>query len=426
MIFGKYAAAAGAVMLAVLWPFASGQIAQKLIEQQLDAFASSELKIENLSYERGYLTSEIETEFTTLSSSSDENMPSLRIKTLLNHGFLGVSGQSKIVMTEATQAVVNQFWSQAASSPITVTFDASVLGAFNFTASVLPIDSQLPQIKIKTADAVISGKIDANRRLEIKLDLPSGEMLGGNGAELSVNQLVGEIAGKMHDNLWIGEQSVKMANATLIGANLNLSLTELMAKSENSLDAIGQENNTDLRFNTINNLTSRELKLNNINFNDVALGVNLKNINHLALNKVFASIDDWQYIPSTPANFLFIDKMDELISLGAEVSIHPLTLTTLDGKISGEIRVGIESGVDNSSLNILGLIDQLSGNIDLVIPNALIEKMPHIAQYLPELVNKGFVVKEEENTHIKVVIVGDKLVSPDGNLFPLAWLLLMI
>ncbi len=425
MIFGKYAAAAGAVMLVVLWPFASGQIAQKLIEQQLDIFASPDLHIGNRYYERGYLTSEIETEFTTLSSSSDVNKPRIIVKTQLNHGFLGVSGHSEIVMTEDTKDVVKQFWSQTTVSPVTVKFDADVLGSLDFTASVLPIDSKLTQLKLKTSDAVISGKIESDRRLDIRLDLVAAEVFGDNGAEVSVKRLIGKIAGKMQDNLWIGEQSVKIEKAQLTNQNINLLFNSLVAKNVNSLEREGKENIVPQRFHTTNFLTSSEVMLNNFYFKDFAVGVNLKNVNHLALNNVFASINEEEYNASKPANVLLIDEVDELIALGAEASIQPFQLTTDQGTISGKVQVDIEPDLGNL-VNELGLIDQVSGNIDVVVPNALIEKIPLVAHYLPELMNKGFVVKEEENTHFKGVIVGDKLVSPEGSLFPLAWLLFMI
>ena len=106
MIFGKSAAVAGAVTVGILWPFASGQVAQVFYERELSQFSSPYIALDTVSYQRGYLSAEVVTEVRfkgELLKAREANQQPTRflLNTKLNHGFLSVRGSSTLADNSA-------------------------------------------------------------------------------------------------------------------------------------------------------------------------------------------------------------------------------------------------------------------------------------------------------------------------------------
>ena len=60
----KYGAIGGAIALALCWPLAVGQIGQNVIKDGVAHLTNESLKAEVISYDRGYLSSEVTTRYT--------------------------------------------------------------------------------------------------------------------------------------------------------------------------------------------------------------------------------------------------------------------------------------------------------------------------------------------------------------------------
>ena len=130
MILGKAGALAGALALAAVWPFAIGHIAQSMYENELNTLPSSFFDVETLSYQRGYLSSEIKTRVKLQNPMIDGVFSDLLPKeavliTYLDHGLLGVTGRSVIDMTPEIKALTKVLW-KTEGSPLLIKTDFSL------------------------------------------------------------------------------------------------------------------------------------------------------------------------------------------------------------------------------------------------------------------------------------------------------------
>ena len=62
----KYAAVGGAIVLVLCWPLAVGQIGQNVIQDGVAQMNSDVVKAEIVHYDRGYLSSTVQTRYTII------------------------------------------------------------------------------------------------------------------------------------------------------------------------------------------------------------------------------------------------------------------------------------------------------------------------------------------------------------------------
>lgn len=95
MIFGKYAAIGGAVSLALIWPFASGHVGESVYDREVQNLQSPYVSIEKVTYDRGYLSSQVKTLVNLKGQIKDdfeaEGLPTTYIfDSEVSHGFLSL------------------------------------------------------------------------------------------------------------------------------------------------------------------------------------------------------------------------------------------------------------------------------------------------------------------------------------------------
>lgn len=95
-------AVGGAVALGLCWPLAVGQIGESAIKDGLNNFESSSTKAELVNYQRGYLSSQMQTRYkitdpTIVAQLEAEGIPTeILVDSTLTHGLMGVSAVSTL------------------------------------------------------------------------------------------------------------------------------------------------------------------------------------------------------------------------------------------------------------------------------------------------------------------------------------------
>lgn len=88
-------AVGGAVALGLCWPLAVGQIGESAIKDGLNSFESPSTKAELVNYQRGYLSSQMQTRYkitdpTIVAQLEAEGIPTeILVDSTLTHGLMG-------------------------------------------------------------------------------------------------------------------------------------------------------------------------------------------------------------------------------------------------------------------------------------------------------------------------------------------------
>lgn len=100
----KYGAIGGAIALALCWPLAVGQIGQNVIHDGITHLSNDSVKAEVVSYNRGYLSSEVQTRYTVadpeLASQLEiDGLPTeFVVNSHVTHGLFSLKAESTLKM----------------------------------------------------------------------------------------------------------------------------------------------------------------------------------------------------------------------------------------------------------------------------------------------------------------------------------------
>lgn len=144
-MLGKIGAVGGAVAVALCWPFATGQIGERIYLDTLGQYENPYLAVSNDSYQRGYLNSEavskIELKDELKFLFEDEGLPTVWfVKHHVSHGFMGVSSTSELLVDEELQPMANALWGENVA-PVTFTTSTALTRKTDFTFQINPIEA---------------------------------------------------------------------------------------------------------------------------------------------------------------------------------------------------------------------------------------------------------------------------------------------
>ncbi len=93
-------AVGGAISLALCWPLAVGQIGQNVITDGLTHLSNGDVAAELVNYDRGYLSSQVQTRYTVVNQALKQQLVSeglpteILVDSALSHGLVGISAVS--------------------------------------------------------------------------------------------------------------------------------------------------------------------------------------------------------------------------------------------------------------------------------------------------------------------------------------------
>ena len=421
MIFGKKAAIAGAVSLAILWPFASGQLAQKLFEKQFSQFHHPNLKITTLSYDRGYLTSTIQTEiaFTQFPHSKP-----LLINTELSHGVIGVEGKSELEMTDALKSAIDSLW-QKKESPIHVEFYANLFGKLSFAAEMEALTGKLEQLTIKTNPIVFNAVIEMNGDLNSTLNAAKVSLRHQSGEQIHLEGVVMNASGQMVDDIWLGQQGLSVQHADLGLNHYQVKLEDARIESDNTLlksELVSEADEKTLQELVVskNKLQIKAFGLNELNVSDVDFGLDLSGLDFKILNQI-AQLNGQS---GQVQQLALITAVNQLIAKGMQLELNPANITIGEQSIVSDMTLNLEPGVQEGVQSLQSLLDHINGHVNLKLPKALIGDSSSFL--MTQLDQKGFLSVKEDDYLISFNIVGDKMITDDGQMIPFGWLLIFL
>lgn len=432
-MFGKSGAIAGAIVLVAVWPFAIGQIGQTMYEKQLEQDHTPYFSLENVSYQRGYLSSEIVTRISLIgemkgSYQAKGYLTSLTVLTHVKHGFLGVSGESSIQMTPEILALTQTLW-PSDNSPVMIKTDLSVFGDLQFDFTVAAIDSQQEEISLTSSPLIFSGDLKKSGETVFQLNIPLINMVNKLGETLFLKGFSSHGKGKMLENFWVGTQNVALetlgfddAKGSKMTVNDFAIEVKNSLKDENEKDVLSL-NGKALRLDNASMFSFQKLRVSNaFVLDNFKLGIHFSDIDYSALIMLLQALTDFSENASGKALSTLITALDTLVNKGLQVEIKPIEVDSPEGKINATLDFRVDPGIARATQNLNALAANLQGNIIVNIPSAYAKNVPSISKTLKNLSAYGFVSEADNSVTLSIKIKDGNGISVNGKKPPISLL----
>lgn len=436
MMFGKSGAIAGAIALAVAWPFAIGQIGQTTIERELDNLPeSTNWLVDTVSYQRGYLSSEMITRVSLIGEMKTEfasnGLPtSFDLLSHLDHGLLGISGLSSIQMTPELKKWTEILWTSDIS-PLSIKTYFSVLGSVKFDAILAAIDRKRDDSSLTSSPLYFTGEVDKSGNTHYKISIPLVDAVNKHGETLFVKDFISTGNGKMQDHFWIGQQDILVATVGVDDANgrkmtINNFAIEVNNNLKNQQENINSvasaaplllDNSSVFSFQQLT--VSNEFVLNNF-----TVGLHLSGIDYASLVVLLQALTAFGESATTNALSTLIQALDSVVNKGLDVNINPIAVSTPQGPVNANLHVGVAAGIFDVNQNINALTAGLQGNVFVDVPSVYLRNVPAISAALDNFARYGFVSETENRVTLTMKIEHDHALSPNGKKVPISTLIM--
>ncbi|MEC6822684.1 DUF945 family protein [Photobacterium piscicola] len=434
----KILASAGAVAIIACGPLATGQIGQSIYMGAVENYHSPYLSITNKSFERGYLSSNavsrIELKNQLKAEFAEQGLPTVwLVSHHIDNGFLGVKSTSEFVIDKQLAPLVNKIWGKNVA-PMQIVTDSGFTGTTHFVMTINPMDyTHDDGMTAISKTLLVKGEFDPeNGKSQFSYNLPQLTIATPDKESMVVKGINGEGKGQMQGNFWIGHQTFSLEHAKFTAADQNqfIAINGVNVAMNNALSQpSGEKTPTEDTQQVTNTNTIQVATLTTLDgqhYQDIAFKLALKDLNYKAISQL-AAMEQSPQAAQDPAQIKqAMVALDLLIAHGATVDLSQLSVKTPEGTVNAQLLLNIKSGLEHASTNLTAVTDQVSGNINIVIPAALVAKEPLLAAKLPVLVNQKIVTKQDGNYQLQVKIIADQLEFSSGAKLPLAMMALFL
>ncbi|WBA10724.1 DUF945 family protein [Salinivibrio kushneri] len=422
MFLGKYGAIAGGLAIVACWPFATGQIAHSMYEREVDQRSTPEFTLEQQTYERGYLTSQAVTRVAfqgeTKAMLAQSGLPvSYEIASEISHGVFGVSSSNTLVMTPELQAITQKAW-PGNPTPIRLELDTLMTGASDYHLTVAPFSLSEGSSNLTASELSLQGEIDRKGHVKATFSLPALAFNDDSGQQLKVDSVSGSGSGYLQDGLWIGEQSLSLEQAhfsDVSGQSLKLDNVELEIGNQ----LVASESASTRQLNNTNQLTVGTMALpNNTQWRNLVVALDANHLDYSAMSQIALLSSQWQEGGAPVSMEAFDQALVQLLQSGLSIDLSPANLTVPEGDISIDMHVDVKESEPTGVFNLQQLVNQVSGDLDISVPNGVLTQSPWQAK-IQDLTKAGFVTQTDKNTVLTAKIEGNQVVTSNGTAVPL-------
>ena len=411
----KMAAIGGAVALVLCWPFAVGHIGQKVIEDGIEHLDSDTVSAEVVRYDRGYLSSQVETRYRVNDPVLKEQLEldglptDFVVASDIQHGLFSLSAESVMVNYPDFPLLLNTVTQLNGNTDYDFT-----LGSWSYQGN----ESQNVDFSISPASA--SGTVTVLGQVSIDATIPSIQLDFENGEQLLVSDLSISGDGKKEQGFWLGEQQASMKNFRIVNQQhtsiFDIDTASYTFKStlDTELDRIDTQHLFDLKA-----LTYPE----GGELSDLKVDFSLKSLDRTAFEGLVGIYQSNPSLQHADINTL-APLIETLFARGFKVAMNDMHFTLQDGEFKSKWLVEIPEGTTNVSKDPSLIIPALTGNMDAYMSNAMIASHPMLSQGVDELVVMEMIEQQESGYQLKADIENGQLMFGNGQKIPLLALFL--
>ncbi|ELE5890865.1 DUF945 family protein [Vibrio fluvialis] len=409
----RIGAVGGAISLALCWPLAVGQIGQNVITDGVNHIDNDKVKAEVVSYDRGYLTSTVQTRYSIVDPAiklqmEAEGMPTeVVMHSEVHHGLLSLTAVSTFPDYPDFPMVINSTTRLNGNTEYTAqteTWHYANNGENPFTLSVTPM--------------VFKGTATTLGELTYSASIPSIDMDFPTGEKVQMSNLAGEGQGIQQNGFWIGQQKMTMEqlNTQDTAGDSPFSAKQASYEFTSTLDESKQ------RFSSQHIIKIGELVNESGKVNDVQIDFTLGDVD----SQSFAKLSDiYQENPdmSQQAISEALPYVDILFAKGFKVSMNKMALKVGEGEFDSNWSFAIPEGTKDVLQDPSVILSALTGNLDTFVSTQLAADYPFVQQGVDELVMMEMATQNEKGYQLKADVKDGNLVFANGQQVPLVALL---
>ncbi|MBY7962586.1 DUF945 family protein [Vibrio fluvialis] len=409
----RIGAVGGAISLALCWPLAVGQIGQNVITDGVNHIDNDKVKAEVVSYDRGYLTSTVQTRYSIVDPAiklqmEAEGMPTeVVMHSEVHHGLLSLTAVSTFPDYPDFPMVINSTTRLNGNTEYTAqteTWHYANNGENPFTLSVTPM--------------VFKGTATTLGELTYSASIPSIDMDFPTGEKVQMSNLVGEGQGIQQNGFWIGQQkmTIEQLNTQDTAGDSPFSAKQASYEFTSTLDESKQ------RFSSQHIIKIGELVNESGKVNDVQIDFTLGDVD----SQSFAKLSDiYQENPdmSQQAISEALPYVDILFAKGFKVSMNKMALKVGEGEFDSNWSFAIPEGTKDVLQDPSVILSALTGNLDTFVSTQLAADYPFVQQGVDELVMMEMATQNEKGYQLKADVKDGNLVFANGQQVPLVALL---
>lgn len=410
----RIGAVGGAVALALCWPLAVGQIGQNVITDGVAHVNNDKVKAELVSYERGYLSSQVQTRYTIVDPLLKQQMEAEGFTTQIvmnsevHHGLLSLTSVSTFPQFPDFPLVINsttRLNGNTEYSAQTESWHYVNQGENPFTLSAPPM--------------VLNGTATAKGELTYSVSVPSIEMDFAAGEKMQLINLTGQGQGKQQNGFWIGQQKLGMEKLDMRDSAGNSPFSALNV----SYDFTSTLDDQQQRFSSQHVVTIGELVNESGKVHDLKIDFTLGDID----SQSFAQLSTiYQNHPDMPQQAISeaLPYVDILFAKGFKLSMNKMALKVGEGEFNSNWTLAIPEGTQNVLQDPSVILSALTGNLDTFVSTQLAADYPFVQQGVDELVVMEMATQTDSGYQLKADVKDGNLVFANGHQIPLVALFL--
>ena len=421
----KYAAIGGAIAIVACWPFATGKIGEAIFKDGIASYDNSVIKIENISYDRGYLSSQAQsrvyvTDKGLIAELEHAGYPSeIIVNHEIDHGLFSISSTSTVTGEAASSEFIKGL-TLTTNSQLTGKTDLELISQdTNFVNADLKAQGVE---KLYLAASKISATIHPEGEFSLQYSLPKTELRLENQSDMLIDNVSGKSEGKYLDDIFIGDANVAIDKMTIndIESNIHNVVNNVTYTSSNELAEI-KDLPADNSLSSTNILKLGEVTTDAGTLKNGVFNISFDDLNYDALIKLVPLLQDQELTPEKIQQLML--SFDLLAAKGFSININEFSADVLGSKVESKVLLNLPAGTARASQNADQLVQTLKGNAELVIAKKLVDDTPELRMQMDELLINEFAVEEGDNYRLAATIADGQIELLNGQKMPLFMLL---
>ncbi|ASI91169.1 DUF945 family protein [Vibrio mediterranei] len=411
----KYGAIGGAVALVLCWPLAVGHIGQQVVEDGVEQLNNEGVTAEIVTYDRGYLSSNVETRYQVNDPVLKEQLEvdglptEIVVQSEISHGLFSLTANSHI--------------QNYPDFPLTLKTVTQLNGNTEFELSLDSWSYQgddAQKVSMSISPSVATGTATVLGQLTFNANIPSIQLDFENGEQLTLTDLSANGVGKKEQGFWLGDQSVTLKNFTILDEMHTsiLNIDDLGYTFKSSFDSEADRIDTQHIF-SMSNMTYPD----GGQLSDLKVDFALTSLDRESFEGL---VDLYQTNPTiAQADITTLAPLIEtLFARGFNVAMNDMHFKVADDEFKSNWLLKVPEGTENVSRDPSVVMPALTGNMNAYMSEGMVNVNPMLAQGIDELVVMEMVTQQDAGYQMKADIEGGQLVFANGQKIPLVALFL--
>lgn len=411
----KIGAIGGAVVLALCWPLAVGQIGQAVISDGVAHLNSDSVKAEIVTYDRGYLSSTVQTRYTVLDPNLAEQLEidglptEILVNSNVSHGLFNLKAVSVIDNHPELPLTLNTVTQLNGNTDYELAMD-------NWNQVSEGPDGAIVSVTAST----LKGHVSVLGDMTYQLNVPSVEVDFNSGEKVLLSGLSGQGEGKKIDSFWIGQQTLTVADASI----LDVEQSPLFGLSDGKYTFTSSFDDVQKTVSSQHVIDLKKLVTVDGDVDSVLIDLAFGGLDSVAFEHL-VNLYQNNPMPSSADIDAAVPYVDSLFSKGFYLAMNKMAVKLGDeSEFESKWQITVPQGTDNVTQNPAMILPALTGELDTFFSNGLVKQYPFIQQGIDEAMVMELITETDQGYQIQAELKEGNLVFANGQKIPLMALLL--